>query len=301
MDKLFGWFFSDDSDEKKSKIVEAYSDPLFADYYDYMVDALPPEFEVGTDVEFYSNLLIQKNPQKINILDLAAGSGRISYGIAKKFSENFPQVQLKFILVDNSKEMIKIAKNRAPEINNATFEYFVGDMSNFSIDLEQKLVQQPVDFVVIGAGSIHHLLHNKQINQLFSSVKGALKRDGIFVATLLPLNDIVPSKEDLNEQQKMQRDKYGFIRQTKQILVQMDEDGDKEQVVRSEFDVFDPKGKMASTFWTLRVFGAEKIVQMLDSNGFRVCGGWKSFKDALNQSENGEIIEGSKILLSKIK
>eukprot|EP01024_Parvocaulis_polyphysoides_P020175 TRINITY_DN19337_c0_g2_i1.p2 TRINITY_DN19337_c0_g2~~TRINITY_DN19337_c0_g2_i1.p2 ORF type:complete len:288 (-),score=69.81 TRINITY_DN19337_c0_g2_i1:383-1246(-) len=285
----------------KTEKIEAYSDPLFADYYDFMVDALPPEMEVGVDVEFYSNILTQNQSQNLRILDLAAGTGRISYGIAKTVAQKNPEIHLNFILVDNSEKMIQNAKKQAPEISNVKFEYFVGDMSNFPSELEQKLIQNPVDFCVIGAGSITHLQQKKQLNQLFQSVKGALKRDGNFALEILDKKRIVPSKEELSQQQEQTKDKNGFIMQTKSILVQMDEDGDGEQVVTSEFDLYNPDGKMTSTFWILRAWSIENVVKILQDNGFEICAGWKSFTDALKNPNNDEVVEGSTVLISEIK
>eukprot|EP01024_Parvocaulis_polyphysoides_P058066 TRINITY_DN62136_c0_g1_i1.p2 TRINITY_DN62136_c0_g1~~TRINITY_DN62136_c0_g1_i1.p2 ORF type:complete len:105 (-),score=27.50 TRINITY_DN62136_c0_g1_i1:89-361(-) len=83
--------------------------------------------------------------------------------------------------------------------------------------------------------------------------------------------------------------------------VKKDEEGDDEEVVRTEFEVHYPDGRMTTMEWTLRVLSGEKAVELMEVNGFQVVAAWKSFKDAMNDIGREKIDQGSTVLQAKPK
>eukprot|EP01025_Chloroclados_australasicus_P034149 TRINITY_DN34982_c0_g1_i1.p1 TRINITY_DN34982_c0_g1~~TRINITY_DN34982_c0_g1_i1.p1 ORF type:complete len:290 (+),score=43.41 TRINITY_DN34982_c0_g1_i1:203-1072(+) len=287
------------------EIDEAYNNTLFVGYYDRMVSNIPPEMEVGKDVEFICQIIQKLNKQSsLTLLDLAAGSGRMAFGVAQSLQQLNIQMQLTCILVDSSEKMIELAKHQQPQLANVTFQYIIGDMSQWPEALSQ--YQSSVDVAVVGAGSIHHLLSNQQRRAMFNGVKSILKQDGYFLLCLLKKAHILPdddSEKKIDDKTEGESSKQEYGRKTLSTSIIMDEDGDNEEVVRTDFEVFYPDGRASQTFWQLRVFSSESAIKMLQNSDFCMKGGWKTFVNALNLWELGDVNveQDSTVLLAGLK
>lgn len=113
------------------------------------------------------SFLKQINPKNKKILDLGCGTGRLNYKLSKKAK--------KMIGIDNSKEMLKIAKEK--KIQNSKFIY-----SNI-----EKLPFKNNSFdIVVSSLAIEHL---KSINETIKETKRVLKPHGEFIFSFSNFSD----------------------------------------------------------------------------------------------------------------
>ncbi len=117
--------------------------------------------------DFYSTALalIPHQPRaNFRVLDLGAGTGMLSFLVAKKF----PQARI--TLMDISREMLDKARERFAGMEERV-EFVAGDYANgFAGQFD----------VVISALSIHHLIDADKI-KLFKDIYDALPDGGIFI------------------------------------------------------------------------------------------------------------------------
>ncbi len=129
----------------------------YAQYYDL--------FNQGKDYSKECNFLeeiFKRFGQGIKtILDLGCGTGFHDLELSKRGYE--------ITGLDLSKEMIEIAKEKAPKV-----KFEVGDMSNFNLN-------ENFDAIICLFSSIGYLVENKQIENFFKCVKNHLKENGLLI------------------------------------------------------------------------------------------------------------------------
>lgn len=113
---------------------------------------------------YFINNLIKKYDQNYNsILDLGCGTGKHDLILQKE--------GYKITGVDNSKEMLKIAK---ANLKNADINYIEGDIRN--INLNKKF-----DVIISLFHVFSYLISNEDLDSASSAVEKHLKENGIFV------------------------------------------------------------------------------------------------------------------------
>lgn len=121
--------------------------PCFDDFYGTALALIPPQPQAS-----------------FRVLDLGAGTGLLSFLVAKKF----PQARI--TLLDISSEMLGKAKKRFADMEER-LEFVAGDYADgFAGRFE----------VIISALSIHHLSDPQKI-KLFKNIHKALPAGGIFI------------------------------------------------------------------------------------------------------------------------
>lgn len=100
--------------------------------------------------------------EKLNVLDLACGTGEISRIL---FDMGFEKV----IGVDKSKEMLRKAREKCPDIR-----FIQQDISNLKID-------DKFDLVVSFYDSLNYLISDRQMISMFKGVFSHLKPKGVFL------------------------------------------------------------------------------------------------------------------------
>jgi ubiquinone/menaquinone biosynthesis C-methylase UbiE len=155
------------------KIKEQFN--YIAQKYDNQRKYFVPYFE-----DFYRKSLALLKHYKnacLNIVDLGAGTGLL----AKALYEMYPQAN--YTLIDISKDMLKIAKERFKGLSNFTFlEYnYIEDIPINNCDL------------ICSALSIHHL-ENKDREKLYKNVYVKLAKNGCFIN----LDQFIAKSEKMN-------------------------------------------------------------------------------------------------------
>jgi SAM-dependent methyltransferase len=113
-------------------------------------------------------------PQKQNlqVLDIACGNGRFVEFLEKKLKNNFTYLGL-----DNSQELLKIAKNKFPKQRFEFFDLVENYLKNKEIIIENK---KKIDLIVL-FGISHHLPSFALRNELLKSIKNNLNTNGLIV------------------------------------------------------------------------------------------------------------------------
>ena len=110
--------------------------------------------------------IIKNYSKKSKILDMACGFGYVCHVLSKK-----EYVTTGF---DISKEAIKIAKNKAAQLNQNQDNFIISN-ENFLNSLEDSSFD-----AVLGLGYLRYLDNNLQ-NKVYNNVKRILKKDGTFI------------------------------------------------------------------------------------------------------------------------
>jgi len=121
-------------------------------------------------------IIFQQLPKKQNlkVLDIACGNGRFIEFLEKKLNNNFDYLGL-----DNSKELLKIAKNRFPKKQFNYFDLVDNYLINQKIIIENK---KKFDVIVL-FGLSHHLPSFELRNELFKSLKNNLNKKGLIIVS----------------------------------------------------------------------------------------------------------------------
>jgi ubiquinone/menaquinone biosynthesis C-methylase UbiE len=154
-----------------NKIKERFN--FIAEKYDSHRKCFIPCFD-----DFYiRSVSILKQNNFTNIVDLGAGTGLLT----KVMYEMYPNAH--YTLIDISKDMLQIAKERFNGLNNFTFlEYdYVEDIPVNSCDL------------ICSALSIHHL-ENKDKERLYANIYSKLIKNGCFIN----LDQFIVKSEKIN-------------------------------------------------------------------------------------------------------
>ncbi|KAL4430843.1 hypothetical protein ABPG75_006099 [Micractinium tetrahymenae] len=174
---------------------ESYKTAGFAEFYDAMIEALPPEFEAGRDVQHvYWPLLTElaaaaakggsaspasgsaaaggRRPANTVVLDLCCGSGRVALALAAKWAAwggRPAGAALVMAGVDSSEEMLAAA--RAKQVAQAGADGSTGKdgatasigwrcahMAALGANPALAALRRQCSLAVVSAGSFHHLL-----------------------------------------------------------------------------------------------------------------------------------------------
>jgi SAM-dependent methyltransferase len=131
----------------------------YAKHYDLFNKEKDYEFEA----RFLKDIMIRfdKNTDGLKILNLGCGTGM--------HDRKLVDLGFKVTGMDQSAEMIEIAKQKVPEAN-----YIVGDMSDF--DLNEKF-----DVVICMFSSLGYLAEQDKVNGFFESVSKHLVEEGLLI------------------------------------------------------------------------------------------------------------------------
>jgi SAM-dependent methyltransferase len=126
-------------------------------------DLFNKEKDYGFEARFLKDIMIRfdKNTDGLKILNLGCGTGM--------HDRKLVDLGFKVTGMDQSAEMIEIAKQKVPEAN-----YIVGDMSDF--DLNEKF-----DVVICMFSSLGYLAEQDKVNGFFESVSKHLVEEGLLI------------------------------------------------------------------------------------------------------------------------
>ncbi|MFA5856473.1 MAG: class I SAM-dependent methyltransferase [Candidatus Pacearchaeota archaeon] len=181
---------------------------------------------------------------KINpssIWDISCGSGNVVSVLSKK--------GFNIIGSDISEEMIRVSKNKSPDIN-----FFVMDMR----ELESN---KKFDLILSGFDSINYILELGEVNEIFLKVKNLLNEDGIFIFDVTTpynykLSYVGEYNRKVNEKIIKQNESYDPI--TKIAKVEYNLDGFKE-------------------IHKQRAYTYQEIKDILNKNLFSILGVYEDF------------------------
>jgi SAM-dependent methyltransferase len=108
-----------------------------------------------------SDIVKRFTPTKAKIIDLGCGTGILEIYLPKDY---------KIVGIDNSKDMLKIAKSK--KLKNAKF--VLADIRN--LDLKEKF-----DIAVCINDTLNHLTSSKDLKSFFANVARHLKKGSIFI------------------------------------------------------------------------------------------------------------------------
>lgn len=137
---------------------------IFAEFYDSIMAEVPYD-----DWATYLELLLAKsfiNPNQI--LDLACGTGNMTFRLAKKGYQ--------MIGIDGSQQMIAIAQKKA-QSSGVDINFALGDFCDFQI-------HEAVDLVICLYDSLNYLLEVGSLELAFHQVHQALRTGGHFIFDL---------------------------------------------------------------------------------------------------------------------
>lgn len=120
-----------------------------------------------------SDLIEKYQPDAVELLDLACGTGAIAQGLVDRST---------IVGVDNSQTMLEIAQNKLPAMR-----FVHANMINFNL-------HETFDVVYCLHNSVNHLLSFGEWEEMFHNVANHLRSGGIFIfdiATIEKLNEMI--------------------------------------------------------------------------------------------------------------
>lgn len=171
----------------------AYNQASFVEFYDLMVASLPPEFEVGLDVEVYAKEL-GRFANSVAV-DLATGSGRVLEGIRRV------EGCKRLVGVDHSEAMLQACRKRLGT-DDARISLHCQSMQ--SLQLPEDL-NGACDAVFISAGSFHHLTTRHEQLATLRSVRDLLKASKPSIALVSLLSAVECTEADAEHVTKVQQ------------------------------------------------------------------------------------------------
>jgi len=115
--------------------------------------------------QFIKNLINEYNNNVSDILELGCGTGSVLEVLAYDFNVTG---------IDQSSEMLKIAKKKLPRRGSNRAEFYRQSMDNFKLD-------KKFDAVICVYDTINHLTRFSRWEKLFQKVSKHLKPSGVFV------------------------------------------------------------------------------------------------------------------------
>lgn len=233
----------------------AYQNREFAAAYDAWVQVLPPEVEVGQDVEFYTHFAesLKERAAVLRVLELACGTGRVLHGLQQK------GLEISYVGIDNSKEMINQAKKKQyseeQEASTVSAEFVVADMEEFVDQLAAQHKPPEFDLIIIPAGSIHHLLSWSSVSNLLSKCARLLASWGLLIVDFLPFSELCNPEIDSDPEH------FGnYARHIRSKHVNADE-----QLITEEFTLRGTNGTEFELQWCLRWWTPEELRRLAQS------------------------------------
>ena len=136
----------------------------FANVYDHMMNHIPYE----TWFENLLQYLHEKGVLNGRICELGCGTGVMT--------EKFAAAGYDMIGLDKSVDMLAIAKQKQEESGS--------DILYLHQNMEEMELDGPVDAMLSVCDSVNYLLHEEEMNKLFSQVKTYVKPGGYFIFDL---------------------------------------------------------------------------------------------------------------------
>lgn len=134
----------------------------FATIYDKVMDNVPYDYWY----RYLIDLLDYYNKQPQKVIDLACGTGNMTFRFAEKKDWDLYGV-------DISEEMLEIARDKEAEKDN-NVKFFQKDLRYFSPDLKFDLAFSLFD-------SLNYILNYDDLKKTFKNTYNFLKNDGIFI------------------------------------------------------------------------------------------------------------------------
>ncbi|MDR7870401.1 MAG: class I SAM-dependent methyltransferase [Tissierellaceae bacterium] len=134
------------------------------DNFAYLYDELMNDFDYEKWFEYIQEIFIKYNKKPVNILEMACGTGSLSYYIGKE--------GYKLTCFDLSEEMLSIAYDKLKRYKN--IKILRQDMTNFNVN-------KKFDSVISICDSINYILDKKDLLKTFTNVYNHLNDDGMFI------------------------------------------------------------------------------------------------------------------------
>ena len=164
-----------------------------------------------------------------NILDLGCGNGNVTEQLIDQFKE------ANYFLLDASKEMLSICRNRFKKYQIRVMESYFNDY------------MFPVDHfdIVAGGFSLHHCDQNEK-RQLFQKIYNSLRENGIFA-----ISDLMIDKHDTAHDE--------LIAYWGRLVNKNFPDGEKWTWIMEHYDEFDKPDSVENQLKWLRAAGFNDI------------------------------------------
>lgn len=134
------------------------------DNFAYIYDNLMDDFDYKQWFDYIQEIFIRYNKNPVEILEMACGTGSLSYYFAKE--------GYKLTCFDLSDEMLSIAYDKLKRYKSV--KILKQDMTNFNIN-------KKFDSVISICDSINYILDEKDLFKTFTNVYNHLSDDGIFI------------------------------------------------------------------------------------------------------------------------
>ena len=134
------------------------------DNFAYLYDELMNDFDYEKWFEYIKEIFHKYNKKPVEILEMACGTGSLSYYIGKE--------GYKLTCFDLSEEMLSIAYEKLKRLKNV--KILRQDMTSFTIN-------KKFDSVISICDSINYILDKGDLLKTFTNVYNHLNDDGIFI------------------------------------------------------------------------------------------------------------------------
>lgn len=148
--------------------------------------------------DFIDALMLQHHPDPKKILELACGTGSVSYELLNIVDFNITGT-------DKSPAMIKRAREKKEPDQNIRFEV----MDFLDVQLDQKF-----DIVFSVFDSINYLLEPSQVSQFLKQSKKLLRPNSLLIFDFTTPKNSVESIDYLDNEEGMTGDGYHFLRKS---------------------------------------------------------------------------------------
>jgi len=130
----------------------------------YLYDELMDDFDYEYWFKYIENIFIKYDKSPNSILEMACGTGSLSYYLGQK--------EYKLTCFDISEEMLSIAYNKLIDFHNV--EIFHQNMIDFNFN-------KKFDAILSICDSINYVYNEKDLFSVFKNVWNHLEEDGIFI------------------------------------------------------------------------------------------------------------------------
>lgn len=208
-------------------------------------------------VQFIKDTIARHGITPKLICDLGCGTG--------KMCEIFAKDGMQMIGIDNSEEMLMVARESAME-KELDILYLLQDMSEFEL-------YGTVDVIYSACDSINYLLEEEQVRSTFKWVNNYLEKDGLFI---FDINTPYKYKKVLGE--------GVFAEQSENAAYIWENYYDEEEEINEfgvTFFIEDEDGRYTRTeeFHYEKAYSIDKIKSLLEEAGMELIGVYDEYKD----------------------
>lgn len=166
-----------------------------ADIYDTLMEDV--DYDLWAD--FIDALMLQHHPNPQTILELACGTGSLSYALRK--IDDY-----KILATDKSPQMIAKARNKNNKQNNA-IKFQIMDFLDITVD-------RTFDVVVSIFDSINYLQSTEEVLKFLSQTKKVLSPNSLLIFDFTTPKNSIESIDYLHDEEGYTDDGYRFIRES---------------------------------------------------------------------------------------